>query len=427
MSTRIAQTATEKILARASGLRHVRAGEVVSPQPDLVILHDGYIETAHRELSALGYASIVRPERVMFVTDHEVAYASPKAALRGKKIRDIARAWGVGQFFDVGRGGHGHLFPLERGFVQPGMYLSCYDMHCTTFGAVGALATAPGPEITTVLACGTLWEQVPATVRVELRGTPGPAVSARDIGFHITTLFARGELPAQHDNRVIEFCGDFADRLPRSERVALCNSLTEIGVANVLFHPIDGGAPVGAADWRSDADAAFESVISLDISALGPQVALPGGPHHGVDIDSVTGQHVDHTYIGSCGSGMYEDFVAAASVLHGRRIAEHVRLFIVPGTVDTAQRLVTEGLQSTFLAAGAVVLPPGCGPCAGGIMGPMADGEVSISTAATNHSGRFGSRTSQAYLASPWTVAASAVQGRITDPRTLLPNTTQHP
>jgi 3-isopropylmalate/(R)-2-methylmalate dehydratase large subunit len=302
--------------------------------------------------------------------------------------------------------------------VSPGMFLSCYDMHCTNFGAVGALAVAAGAEIVSVLATGSVWEQVPPTVRVALHGKLGHGVMARDVGFYLSTLFAAGKLPAAHDNRIIEFAGDYVDHLPLSERVALCNSLTEIGVANVWFAP---AMNLGGAAVFSDADAHYEARLDLDISLLEPQVALPGGPQFGVDIGDTIGTHVDHAYLGACGSGMYEDFLSAAAVLRDRTIASHVRLFVVPGTVATSQRLANEGVLQIFQEAGAIVLPPGCGPCAGGVMGPLADGETSISTAATNHAGRFGSKTAHAYLGSPVTVAASAIAGKIADSRALFP------
>lgn len=418
-ATRVPQTAAEKILARASGKPYVRPGDIVAPDPELVIIHDGFVESAYNELASLGYRRIAHPERVMFVTDHDVAYSSPAGALRGTRLRRIAREWGVGRFFDAGRGGHGHIFPIEAGLVRAGMFLSCYDMHCTNFGAVGALACAPGPEIVSVLATGTVWEQVPSTIRLSLRGPVGAGVTARDVGFYVTALFASGRLPSC-DNRIVEFAGDYIDALPLSERVALCNSLTEIGVANVWFTP-PADAPRSGLALASDADAQFEAELELDLAGIGPQVALPGGPHLGMEIGEVAGRHVDHAYIGSCGSGMYEDFAGAAALLRDRRIAAHVRLFIVPGTVETARRLARDGLVDIFQQAGAMVLPAGCGPCAGGAMGPLADGETSISTAATNHAGRFGSKEAQAYLGSPLTVAASALAGRIADPRALLP------
>ena len=420
-TARTPMTAAEKVLAAASGVPCVRPGDVVSPDPELVIIHDGYVESAYNELSQLGYKRIWRPERVVFVTDHEVAYATPAGALRGTRIRRIARDWGITQFFDAGRGGHGHLFPLEQGLVRPGMLLSCYDMHCTNFGAVGALALAAGAEIVSVLATGRVWEQVPHTVRIVLEGQPGAGVMARDIGFYLSTLFAEGKLAAAHDNRIIEFSGDYVERLPVAGRVALCNSLTEIGVANIWFTPSSSDLSHGGTIVTGDADAHYEATLRVDISRLAPQVALPGGPQFGVDIDQVAGTHVDHAYLGACGSGMYDDFAHAAAVLRNRSVASHVRFFVVPGTVATAQRLANDGLLQVFQAVGAIVLPPGCGPCAGGVMGPLADGETSISTAATNHAGRFGSKTAQAYLGSPVTVAASAIAGRIADSRSLIP------
>lgn len=408
-------TAAEKILARASGRARVRPGEIIAPEPELVIIHDGYVESAYNELAELGYRRIMNPERVMLVTDHEVAYTSPRAAQRGARIREIAREWGVGRHFDVGRGGHGHIFPIEAGLVRPGMFLSCYDMHCTNFGAIGALAAAPGPEIVSVLATGSVWETVPATLRVLLRGRVAPEVLARDVGFHLARRCADGELPA-HDNRIIEFAGDYVADLPLSERVALCNSLTEIGVANVWFEPGPALAATGHPEF-SDPQADYEATVEIALDGLAPQVALPGGPQRAVDVGQVEGVSIDHAYLGSCGSGMYEDFVGAARMLRQRRIAAHVRMFVVPGTVQTASRLARDGLMEIFQQAGAMVLPPGCGPCAGGVMGPMADGETSISTAATNHAGRFGSKLAQAYLGSPLTVTASALAGRIADPR----------
>jgi 3-isopropylmalate/(R)-2-methylmalate dehydratase large subunit len=407
----------QKLLARASGRDHVAVGEVVYPQPEYVILHDGFVEAAYRELSALGFKAIRHPERTVFVTDHEVAYGSPQAIARGATIRDVARRWRVGHFFDVGRGGHGHLFPLESGMVRPGMFLFAYDMHCTTFGAIGALALGVGPEVTAVLATGSLWTQVPATIRVELRGRLPRGSHARDVGFQLAHDLARGRC-GDHDYRVVEFGGPGAAALDLSERVALCNSVTEIGVATVLFSasPPADLASAGAVAL-SDPAAPYQARIDLDLAAVEPQVALPGGPENATPVSRVAGRAVQHAFLGSCGSGMYQDFAQAAALLRGRRIADGVRLFVVPGSVATAQRLADDGLTRIFMEAGALMLPAGCGPCAGGLMAPLGAGEVSISTAATNHAGRFGTPGGEAYLGSPYTVAVSALAGRITDPR----------
>jgi len=413
-------TATQKILARASGLARVEPGDVVHPRPELVIIHDGFVETVHQQLSGLGYRRVRDPERVVFVTDHEVAYTTPRAVERGRNIRRIAQTWNVGQFYDVGRGGHGHLFPMETGLVRPGMFLFAYDMHCTNFGAIGALAMGAGTEIGTVLATGSLWTIVPHTVCVTLEGALPPGSHPRDVGFLLAHGFAERTWDVDHDYRVVEFAGPGIDGLDLAARVALCNSITELGVANVLFAgPPPGTDVTGAPDFISDPDAAYEARITLDLAAVTPQVALPGGPERAATVESVAGRRIDHAYLGSCGSGMYEDFVVAADIIRGHRVADGVRLFVVPGTAEAARRLANDGITQVYIDAGAVVLPPGCGPCAGGIMGPLAPGEVSISTAATNHEGRFGPVGGEAFLGSPLTVAASAVAGRITDPRGL--------
>lgn len=400
-------TAAQKLLARAAGLAHVEVGEVVYPVPDLVTIHDGFVEGAFRELSALGYGAIRSPEKVLFVTDHEVAYATPLAIARGAAIRKVAKAWNVGHFYDVGRGGHGHLFPLEMGLVRPDMLVFAYDMHCTTFGAVGALAMGIGPEVTSVLATGSVWTQVPQTVRIDVTGALASGCHARDAGFVIAQAFASGAWDADFDNRVIELGGDGVVALDLAARVALINSVSELTIASALFS--------GQGEIESDGDAPYEARVAFDLSAIEPQVALPGGPERAAALQSVAGRVIQHASIGSCGAGMYEDFAAAAAMLRGCRVAEGVRLFVTPGSVATAQRLASDGLAEVFMEAGAIVLPAGCGPCANGLMAPVGAGEVSISTAAANHAGRLGA--GEAYLASPLSVAASAVRGVITDPR----------
>lgn len=417
-----AMTAPEKILARAAGRAFVEPGDVIYPDPELVVVHDGAVEMSWRELHDLGYRSITRPDRVIFVTDHEVVYATQRAAERGRNIRRIAKAWGIRELYDVGRGGHGHIFPIEAGLVRPGMFLISYDMHCTNYGAVGALCQMVGTEISTVLATGTLWMRVPHTLRVRLQGTLREGVQARDAGFVLAHGFATRRWGVEYDYRIVQFCGPGVAALQRHERVALCNSITEMGVNNVYFEPApETIATTPYENFAGDADAHYEAKIDLDLGAIEPQVALPGGPDRAADLASVVGRAIDHAYIGACGSGMYEDFVSAARVMRGRRVAPGVRMFVVPGTVATAQRLTAEGHVQTFMDAGAVVLPPGCGPCAGGAMGPLGPGEVSIATAATNHAGRFGAHDAEIYLASPVTVAASAVSGCIADAREAAP------
>lgn len=419
------QTAVEKLLARAAGVEAVAPGDIVHPAPDLVIVHDGYIAAAHRELANLGIDRVFDPARVMFVTDHDVIHATPLAAERARQNRTVARDWGIEKFYDVGQGGQGHIFPMEEGIVQPSMFLLCYDMHCTNFGGVGALALRTGSEIITVLAQGTIWIQVPHTIRISLTGRFVPGVMARDLGFRLAADFKAG-LHGPYDYRAIEFHGPALADMPVAERIALCNTLTEIGLCACYFTP-DGQTDRWYADRglrvtdfvAADADAIYAHDLSIELSSLEPQAVLPGGEQTVALRSADLGRAVDHAYLGSCGSSTFDDLAVAAAILKGKTVAPGTRFLITPGSTRTAARMEREGLGDIFRKAGAIVLPSGCGPCAGGTMGPLASGETSICTAAVNNSGRMGAKDADIFLASPATVAASAVAGVISDPRSL--------
>jgi 3-isopropylmalate/(R)-2-methylmalate dehydratase large subunit len=419
----VGSTAAEKILARACGLERVRAGEIVYPTPDFVIVHDGVVMGAKQELDALGIDRLFDPDRVMMVTDHDVVYLNERAVARGAFNRKAAAAWGVKGFYDAGQGGHGHLFPTERGLLLPGMFYFDNDRHCTNAGGIGALAIRVGAEIGRVLATGTTWTLVPKSIRVTVEGVIQPGVYARDIGFHIGRIVR--ERGIDLDYRVLEFAGDI-EQLSLSERVALCSTPTEMRAIGVFFPPSAQVLEYARARARRpftpvfpDADAAYDAELAIDVNVLEPQVALPGAPHKAANLSEVAGTKIDHAFIGSCGSGMYEDLETAAAILRTRRVAPGVRLLVVPGSEDSTRRLHREGLLDVFQQAGAFVLPAGCGPCASGRMGLMHSGEVSICTATANAPGRFGAKDAEIYLGSPATVAASAVTGCITDPRTL--------
>lgn len=418
-------TAVEKILALKSGAAQVRAGEVVYPDPDFIMIHDGVVMGAKRELDALGITRLAAPEKVIMVTDHEVIYGSARAAERGAYNRAAAKHWGVTNFYDVGRGGHGHIFPMESGLLLPGMFYFDNDRHATNAGAIGAFGFRVGTEISRVLATGTNWVMVPKSVKLVIRGTLPAGVHARDLGFHIAARVHAGDLPVDLDYRVLEYGGDL-DQFDLAARAALCSSPTEIRAYGVFFPPSDAVlAHARSHAQRSfepvyaDADAQYEAQLDIDASRLEPQVALPGGVHRAVNLSEVAGTRIDHAFIGSCGSGMYEDLRLAATALRGRRIADNVRLFIAPGSEATLRRIAQDGMLQTFIEAGAVMLPAGCGPCNDAVVGPVHAGEVSISTAANNNAGRFGAKDAQLYLGNPATVAASAVAGRITDARAL--------
>lgn len=418
-------TAVEKVLAAKSGRSSVKPGDVVSPDPDFIMIHDGVVMGAKRELDALGIKHLATPDKVLMVTDHDVIYGSPRAAERGAFNRKAAAQWGVKNFFDVGRGGHGHIFPMESGLLLPGMFYFDNDRHATNAGAIGAFGFRMGSEISRVLATGTNWVMVPKTVRLTLKGQLKPGVHARDVGFHFAALLKQGKLTADLDYRVMEYAGDL-DQFDLASRAALCSTPTEIRAYGVFVPP--SKAILEFAQSRaqrpfnavySDVDAHYDSDLTLDISTLEPQVSLPGSVENAVNVSEVEGTVIDHAFIGSCGSGMWEDMTTAAAILKGRRLAPNVRLFIAPGSEATNRRLAAEGLLGIFIEAGAVMLPPGCGPCNDAVIGPVHSGEVSISTATNNNAGRFGARDAKLYLGSPATVAASAVAGKIADARKI--------
>lgn len=418
-------TAVEKALALKSGKASVKPGDVVYPDPDFIMIHDGVVMGAKRELDALGIDRLAAPDKVVMVTDHDVIYGSARAAERGAYNREAARQWHVKSFFDVGRGGHGHIFPMESGMLLPGMFYFDNDRHSTNAGAIGAFGFRMGTEISRVLATGTNWVVVPQTVRLSIKGTLKPGVHARDIGFRLATLLESGGLAADLDYRVLEYAGDL-DQFDLAARTALCSSPTEVRAYGVFVPPSEAILAHAKSKAKrpytpiySDIDAQYEADLELDVSALEPQVALPGGVQNAVDIGEAVGTKIDHAFLGSCGSGMYEDMETAAALLKGRRIAPHVRMFIAPGSEDSMRRLAREGLLATFIEAGAVMLPPGCGPCNDAVIGPVHSGEASISTAANNNFGRFGAKDARLYLGSPATVAASAIAGKITDARSV--------
>ena len=419
-------TAVEKVLAKKSGKASVRPGDVVFPNPDYVMIHDGVVMGAKRELDSLGINRLASPDKVMMVSDHDVIYGSARAAERGAYNRAAAKAWGVKNFYDVGRGGHGHIFPMESGLLLPGMFYFDNDRHATNAGAIGAFGFRIGSEISRVLATGTNWVQVPKSVKLKLKGRLKPGVYARDIGFHLAMLIKQKIFDVDIDYKVLEYAGDL-DQFSLAARAALCSSPTEIQAYGVFLPPSEailkharerGQRPFTPV--YADTDAYYEAEFMLDVSRLEPQIALPGGVQNAVNLSEAAGTPVDHAFIGSCGSGMWDDLVQVATVLKGRRIANTVRLFIAPGTEESTKRLSREGLMQVFIEAGAIMLPAGCGPCNDAVIGPLHSGEVSISTATNNPAGRFGARDAKLYLGSPATVAASAVTGKITDPREFM-------
>lgn len=415
------QTITEKILSRICG-RRVTAGEVVMPEAELITVHDWYTVNAFRTLDEFGVTKLHDASRVLLVTDHEPLAVSPQAFARQHAVRGIAQRFGVAHR-DAGRGGLGHVFPVEEGLVTPGMFIFAYDPHVTNYGAIGALGVAVLTEIPEVLACGSVWLPVPETLRVDITGALPFGVFARDaaqklIGSHDAALF---------EDAVVEYGGPGLAALDIDARHTLCNTPVELGAVSSLVEPdarcmayVQARAQRPVHRAMPDADAVYRARITLDLSSLAPQVALPPTPDNVVDVTEVAGKAIGHAFIGSCASGMLDDLRVAAAVLRGRQVAPGVRLIVTPATQQVAADAAAEGLIEVFMRAGAMVTAPGCGVCAGGRIGGVAAGEVSIGTGTRNEPGRLGAHEAVLHIAGPATVAASAVAGSIADPRPFL-------
>jgi 3-isopropylmalate/(R)-2-methylmalate dehydratase large subunit len=413
------QTITEKILSRVLG-RSVSAGEIVHPVPELMTVHDWYVVNFDKVLQEFGVTKLFDPDRVLISTDHEPVAVTPQSSERQKRVREIVAKYGIKHFYDVGRGGLGHIFPVEEGLVRPGMFVMAYDVHVTNFGAVGVLAIPVVVEIPEVLALGSVWLRVPETVRVNLSGRLKAGTSVRDVAQKLIADLG----DALVDYTVVEFGGPGMSAIDISGRHTLCNTPIDIGAKSALVEPDavirDYVAQVyaGPIDMvASDADANFRDVVEYDLSDIGPQVAIPPTPDKVVGIETVLGRTIHHAFVGSCASGNLPDLRDAARVLAGRKVAPNVRLYVTPATQNVARAAAREGLMEIFHEAGAVMTAPGCGPCAGGRIGALAEGETSINTGTRNDYGRLVAKTAEIYLASPLTVAASAVEGKIADPR----------
>lgn len=415
-------TLAEQILSRVAG-RPVRAGAFIVPQADLITVHDWYTVNAFRTLEAYGVERLADPDRVLLCTDHEPLGVSPAAFLRQRQIGQIAERYGIKHHYPSGRGGLGHVFPVEKGIVTPGMFVLAYDTHVTNYGAIGALGLAVLTEVAEVLALGSVWVSVPETLRVDLVGELGPGVSARDAAQKLI-----GTIPQPlFEDAAVEFGGPALAGLDMDARFTLCNTPLEVGSVSSIFEVDDYARAYAKARSGRDfpamapgARAKYRERVTFDLSAVEPQVALPPTPDNVVDVSAVEGTPIQHAFVGSCASGMITDMRATAAVLKGRTIHPKVRLIITPATQEVFETASREGLIQIFAEAGAMVTAPGCGVCAGGRIGGVTSGETSIGTGTRNEPGRLGAHDAILHIASPATVAASAVAGFITDPRPHL-------
>lgn len=411
----------EKILARASGEKEVSPGQIIDAKVDKAMMHDLTGPRVIDSFREIGVKRVWDPERIIVVFDHDVPPSTIKAAELQKKVRNFVREQGIKYFYDIGRGGVCHVVMLEKGHVKPGELIVGADSHTVTYGALGAFATGVGAtDMAAVLATGSIWLRVPETLKFEVSGKLQKRVYAKDLILHII-----GMIGAEGANyKAMLFSGQTIRDLGIDGRATICNMSIEAGAKAGIIEPDEktikyvkerAGEPI--TPIRSDEDAEFTKVYEIDASRLEPQVAIPPSVDNVKPVSEVGDIEIQQGFIGTCTNGRLDDLRAAAEILKGRRVKDGVRLVIIPGSQEVYDHALKEGLIEIFIKAGAIVCGPGCGPCIGISRGVLADDEVCISSANRNFVGRMGSPKSKVYLASPATVAASAIKGKITDPR----------
>lgn len=415
------QTFSEKILSRKAG-RPIRAGEVITAVPDFYLSHDNS-SAIIGEFKKLGLARVKAPEKIVIVLDHIVPASDEKYAQNHKTIREFVRAQGIPNFFDIQHGVCHQVFS-EAGFALPGKVIMGSDSHTTTYGAYGAFSAGIGrTEMASIWATDEIWLRVPETLRIEFRGEFPAGVSAKD-----AILKVIGDNGADRANyEAVEFAGPSASKFSLASRMVLSNMAAEMGAKNGYFEPdeltLEWLKARARADFeivRSDPGAAYEAVLQYDLSGLEPQIACPHTVDNVKPVREVEGRPFHQALIGTCTNGRLEDLEIAARILKDRKIHPHIRLLILPASRAVYVEAMKRGLLEILSEAGAVILNSGCGPCLGAHEGLLAPGEVVVGTSNRNFKGRMGARDSEIYLASPATVAASALEGRIADPRKYL-------
>ncbi len=413
-------TMTQKILAAHSGLDTVSAGQLILAELDLVLGNDITSPVAIKEFAKLGTDGVFDRDKVTMVMDHFVPNKDIKAAEQCRMCRGFCAEHGITHFYDVGQMGIEHALLPEKGLVTAGDCVIGADSHTCTYGALGAFSTGVGStDMACGMATGKAWFRVPPAIRFVLAGKPRRYVSGKDIILHIIGMI--GVDGALYSS--MEFTGDGLKHLSVSDRLCIANMAIEAGAKNGIFEVDDITLEYlrlhGAATpkiYSADPDASYEKTYTIDISAIEPTVAFPHLPENAKVFGEFGDIPIDQVVIGSCTNGRLEDLAAAAEILKNRKCAKNVRVIVIPATQRIYLEALERGYIRTFIEAGAVVSTPTCGPCLGGYMGVLAEGERAVSTTNRNFVGRMGHPTSEVYLASPAVAAASAVTGRLTSP-----------
>ena len=414
-------TMTQKILAAHAGLDEVKAGQLINARLDQVLGNDITTPVAINEFEKAGFTGVFDRSRINIVLDHFVPNKDIKSAQQSKQCREFASKYDIINFFDVGKMGIEHALLPEQGIVTAGDCIIGADSHTCTYGAVGAFSTGVGStDMAAGMATGMAWFKVPAAIRFNLTGKLGPRVSGKDVILHIIGMIGvDGAL-----YKSMEFTGPGVATLSMDDRLCICNMAIEAGAKNGIF-PVDEVTTAYLTDrsrrewtvYEADPDAEYEQTFEIDLAAIEPTVSwphLPENTHTAKESEAIA---IDQVVIGSCTNGRLEDMQAAYEILKGKTIAPGVRGIIIPGTMQVYKTCLQNGWLEAFIDAGCIVSTPTCGPCLGGYMGILAEGERCISTTNRNFVGRMGHVKSEVYLASPATAAASALTGHITDPR----------
>ena len=418
-------TMAEKVLARAAGLGHVTAGQYVTASVDRMMAHEAFAICA-LTLKGMGLDQLYDPDRVVVVIDHYFPAPTVKMADAHVLIRQMAEEYGITRYY--GYAGICHQVMCERGEVIPGRLVLGTDSHTTTYGAFGAAGAGIGQtEMSYVMATGELWMMVPPTIRFDLSGGPTPGLMTKDVVLSIAGVY--GTEAAQY--KAVEFAGPAAERFSLAGRMTMSNMGVELGAKFAFFAADDktveylrGRTDEPASAFGPDPEAAYENVYKVDLTDMEPQVSRPHNPGRAGPISEVGRVPVSQAFLGSCTNGRLEDIAVAAKILEGRRVHPQTRLLVTPASQEVMLEAVKAGYIQTLVEAGAHITPAACGACPGGHMGLLGGGESCISSTNRNFKGRMGSENAFIYLGSPATVAASAVTGRITDPREFWTGTT---
>ncbi|MDT8396096.1 MAG: 3-isopropylmalate dehydratase large subunit [bacterium] len=417
------QTITQKILAAHCGRDEVHPGEIVMADVDLALGNDITAPISIRILREKGIRKVFDKDRIALVPDHFAPNKDIASAQQCKELREFARDFDITHYFELGEMGVEHALLPEKGLVIPGDLVVGADSHTCTYGALGAFSMGVGStDLAGAMISGKAWFKVPAAMKFVIRGALRSWVGGKDLILYIIgKIGVDGAL-----YRSMEFTGDTIRALPMPDRLTMCNMAIEAGAKNGIIEPdaITGQyvRERASREWKlyqSDPDAEYVEVVEIDAAEVDLQVAFPHLPENARPVGEGKGIAIDQVVVGSCTNGRLEDLKAAAGVLKGHKVAPGVRMIVIPATPLIYRQALEEGLFDIFLSAGAVISPPTCGPCLGGHMGILAEGERAVATTNRNFVGRMGHPKSEVYLAGPAVAAASAITGTISSPEDL--------